>query len=247
MSDQGISKEASEFILKSWRTGTQKQYRTYLERWKLFCTSRKVNPLCGTITNGIDFLGKQYKCGLTYSSLKTARCALSIVILLPNRNTFGNHPLVTRLMKGVFELRPTLPRYNSIWNLSTVLDFIKALGPNEELSLKNVTLKCVTLVALLSGQRCQTIHALRISGMKETNGQIRFDISTLLKTSKPGKHQEPLTFKPYTYDSQLCVVKSLQQYIKQTSEVRNGADQLWLSYQKPHNPASKDTVSRWIK
>ena len=44
-------------------------------------------------------------------------------------------------------------------------------------------------------------------GMKETNGQIRFDISTLLKTSKPGKHQEPLTFKPYTYDSQLYVVK----------------------------------------
>ena len=164
---------------------------------------------------------------------------------MPNGNTFENHPLVTRLMKGVFESRPTLPRYNSIWNLSTVLDFIKTLGPNEELSLKNVTLKCVTLVALLSRQRCQTIHAL--SGMKETNGQIRFDISTLLKTSKPGKHQEPLKFKPYTYDSQLCVVKCLQEYIKQTSEVRKGADQLWLSYQKPHNPAGKDTVSRWIK
>ena len=80
--------------------------------------------------------------------------------------------------------------------------------------------------------------------MKETNGQIRFDISTLLKTSKPGKHQEPLKFKPYTYDSQLCVVKCLQEYIKQISEVRKGADQLWLSY---HNPASKDTVKRWIK
>ena len=126
---------------------------------------------------------------------------------MPNGNTFENHPLVTRLMKGVFESRPTLPRYNSICNLSTVLDFIKTLGPNEELSLKNVTLKCVTLVALLSRQRCQTIHAL--SGMKETDGQIRFDISTLLKTSKPGKRQEPLTSKPYTYNSQLCVVKCL--------------------------------------
>ena len=213
MSDQGISKEASELLLKSWRTGTQKQYRTYLERWKLFCTSRKVNPLCGTITNGIDFLVTPYKRGLACSSLNTARCALSTVILLPNGNTFGNHPLVTRLMKGVFESRPTLPRYNSIWNLSTVLDFIKTLGPNEELRLINVTLKCVTLVALLSGQRCQTIHALRISGMKETNGQIRFDISTLMKTSKAGERQEPLTFKPYKYDSQLCVVKCLQQYI----------------------------------
>ena len=42
-------------------------------------------------------------------------------------------------------------------------------------------------------------------------------------------------------------MKCLKQYIKQTSEVQNGANQLWLSYQKPHNPASKDTVKRWIK
>ena len=170
-------------ILEDRETETN---RTYLETWKVFCTSREVNPLCGTVTNGIDFLVTQYKHGLTYSSLNTARCALSTVILLPNGITFENQPLVKRLMKGVFESRPTLPRYNSIWNVSTVLDFINTLGPDEELSLKNVTLKCVTLVALLSRQRCQTIHALRISGMKETNGQICFDIFTLLKTSKPG-------------------------------------------------------------
>lgn len=131
LSHQGISKEASELILKSWKTEPQKQHRTHLERWKVFCTSRKVNPLCGTVANGVDFLITQYKRGLTYSSLNTARCALSTVILLPNGNTFGNHPLVTRLMKAVFESRPTLPRYNSIWNVSTVLDFIKTLGPNE--------------------------------------------------------------------------------------------------------------------
>ena len=129
LSNQGISKEGSELILKSWRTGTQKQYRTYLERWRVFCTSRKGNPLCGTITNGIDFLVTQYKRGLTYSSFNTARCALSTVILVPNGSIFGNHPLVTRLMKGVFESRPTLPRYSSIWNVSTVLDFIKLWGP----------------------------------------------------------------------------------------------------------------------
>ena len=113
------------------------------------------------------------------------------------------------------------------------------MGPNEGLSLKNVTLNCVTLVALLSGQRCQTLYALRISGMPETNGQIRFDISTLLKTSQPEKHQKPLTFKPYKDDSQLCLVKYLQQYIKQTSEIRNGANRLWLTYKNPITQLAK--------
>ncbi|KAK2547262.1 hypothetical protein P5673_032872 [Acropora cervicornis] len=57
----------------------------------------------------------------------------------------------------------------------------------------------------------------------------------------------PLKKKDHNDQNQLCAVKCLQQYMKLTSELRNGADQLWLSYQKPHNPASKDTVSRWIK
>ena len=35
LSDQGISKEASELILKSWKTETQKQHRTHLKRWKV--------------------------------------------------------------------------------------------------------------------------------------------------------------------------------------------------------------------
>ena len=42
----GTSCLSKEFQKKLQRTGTQKQYRTYLERWKSFCTSRKVNPLC---------------------------------------------------------------------------------------------------------------------------------------------------------------------------------------------------------
>ena len=30
---QGLSKEASEIIGRSWRSGTAKQYRTYLQKW----------------------------------------------------------------------------------------------------------------------------------------------------------------------------------------------------------------------
>ncbi len=33
-STEGISEGASEIIMQSWRQGTQKQYRTYLQRWK---------------------------------------------------------------------------------------------------------------------------------------------------------------------------------------------------------------------
>ena len=82
--------------------------------------------------------------------------------------------MVSWFLKGVFESRPSLPRYKDIWDVSVVLDYLKALPPLEELSLKDITHKTVLLVALLSGQRCQTVHALTVSGMRITNDTVNF-------------------------------------------------------------------------
>ena len=82
------------------------------------------------------------------------------------------------------------------------------------------------LVALLSGQGCQTVHALTVSGMRITNDTVHFEIATLLKTSKPGKHQGHLELKSYPADQGLCVVTCLRQYVKLTEPVRAGHDPL---------------------
>ena len=103
------------------------------------------------------------------------------------------------------------------------------------------------VVALLSGQRCQTVHALRVSGMRITNDNVHFEISKLLKTSKPGKHQGYLELKSYPVEERLCVVTCLKQYVKLTEPIRAGHDPLWLSYSTPFKHVSHDTVSHWIK
>ena len=97
---------------------------------------------------------------------------------------------------------------------------------------------------LLSGQRCQTVHALTISGMRITSDTVHFEIARLLKTSKSGKHQVHLELKSYPVDQRQCVVTCLRQHVKLT--VRAGHDPLWLSYSKHFKPVSRDTVSRWI-
>ena len=45
----------------------------------------------------------------------------------------------------------------------------------------------------------------------------------------------------------MCVVNCLQEYIAKTENIRNGQDKVFLTYAKPHGPASKDTISRWMK
>ena len=201
---RGISTGAAKIILQSWRTGTQKQYQTYHQRWQEFCRSRGINPISASIEDGLEFLYQQYENGLSYSGINTARSALSTVIFLPDFGSFGNHPLVSRFLTDVFESRPSLPRYKDIWDVSVVLDYLKTLPPLEELNLKDITHKTVVLVALLSGQRCQTIHAITVSGMRITNDTVDFEIAKLLKTSKPGKHQGHLEFKSYPRTSMCC-------------------------------------------
>ena len=115
----------------------------------------------------------------------TARSALASVIVLQGNQSFGNHPLVSRFLKGTFTTRPTLPKYKEVWDVNTVLEHLKTLHPAKSESLKLLTLKLVMLMAILSGQRCQTIHALTTRDMKVSDSKVVFIVIDLLKTTKP--------------------------------------------------------------
>ena len=45
----------------------------------------------------------------------------------------------------------------------------------------------------------------------------------------------------------LCVVELLTAYIERTASLRKSTKQLLIFYVAPHGPASKDTISRWIR
>ena len=55
-----------------------------------------------------------YQQGLTYSAINTARSALSSYITLENGACAGKHPLVSWLMKGIFQEKPPRPKYTEI-------------------------------------------------------------------------------------------------------------------------------------
>ena len=121
----GLSTKAKDIIMASWRTGTTKQYDVYLKWWEQFCQSKGIDRLDASVENGIDFLATLFSSGFSCSAINTARSALSSVLILPNNITFGTHPLVPCFLKGVFELKPSLPRYSSIWDISVVLQHLR--------------------------------------------------------------------------------------------------------------------------
>ncbi|CAB4025455.1 Hypothetical predicted protein [Paramuricea clavata] len=78
------------------------------------------------------------------------------------------------------------PTQQNIWDMSIVLNHLKQSKIAKELLLKDLTLKLVMLMGLLSGQRCQTLQSLSIDSMKLGDDECVFPINKLLKTTKPG-------------------------------------------------------------
>ena len=125
-----------------------------------------MDPLYPPAKDVLEFLQELYESGLGYSCLNTARSALSSFIVLDGNVTVGNHLLVQRFLKGVFQTRPAFPRYTSTWDNSIVLTYLKTLHPPKEISLQNPTHKLVMLCALVTGQRCQTLHLMNLGRVR---------------------------------------------------------------------------------
>ena len=131
--------------------------------------------------------------------------------------------------------------------MEVVLKFLAIKHPAASLSLKVLTLKLVLLASLLSEQRGQSLHYLNLDSMSETPSSFTFIITNVVKQSKPGTKQPVLKFDAYTDAEKLCIVTLLREYIHRTTTIRGQTSQLLLSYVKPYQPVSRDTVSRWVK
>ena len=198
---------------------------------------------------GINFLAELVDSGICYSAVNTARSALSTILVVNESLTFAMHPLVMRFVKGVYEQKLTLPRYEVRWHVNQVLNSLRSYPSTESISLKELTLKVVMLLPLLTSQRTQTIHCLDVNHMDLSDRKCVFYLTTPQKQSRPGQHLKPIELKAFDQEHNLCIIRHLKAYIGKTSIHRTNINksQLLLSYQRPFKPVSKGTISRWIK
>lgn len=111
-----------------------------------------------TIYDGLEFLMSLFRQGLGYSAINTARSALSAIITLGDKTTFREHLLVTRFMKGIFELKPFLSWYTVIWDVGIVL------------ALQQLTKKLCYSHLLLHNEpdNCETKHTFYTGTTRQT-------------------------------------------------------------------------------
>ena len=244
-SSRDISSKATNIILQSWSTGTQKQYN--IKKWHEFCSKWEVNSYNPHLNTVLDFLVSLHEQGLSYTTIKTARSALSAIILPTDNVNIGSHPIVSHFMKGIFKSNPPVPRSRTTWNVSAVLSYLSSLPKPPQSSLKSLTLKLAMLIALVSAQRGQSLHMLDIQFMKEGDSFFEFALPEHIKQSRPGYKEPSVLLQAYPADQPLCVFTHLKEYLKRTKLLRGTETKLFLSHAKPHHRTSRDTISRWIR
>lgn len=125
--------------------------------------------------------------GLAYSSINVARGAFSASMAKIEGFTFGAHPTTIRVLKSMFNKRPTKSRYSHMWDPDFVLCHIREQFPHRDLALKMLTFKLTTLLSLISCQRVQTLSTIKVQDIHKDGDGYYILYSKLLKHSQVGK------------------------------------------------------------
>ena len=208
-----------------------------------------MDPLHGNVISGLSFLQELLDTkDISYSTVNTARSALSLIIFDDSGIAFGTHPAVTAFMKGVYNLHPPRPKYLEIWDPDLVLKLLKTWSPAQRITLEKLTLKTVMLIMLFTGQRPQIIRSLRVDNMDIKTSKFIFTIGNEdIKQGRPNYKPEQIVLKAYPADRRICIFHYLRVYLEKTLYLRLAEKQLFITIKKPHQAASADTIARWLK
>ena len=139
-------------------------------KWADWCDSRDEDPFSAPLGSFLAFLAHQFALGREYRSLNVYRSAISSTYLPVDGFPIKQHPLVSRLLKEVFNSRPPQPKYSGTWDISLVLDYLSTQGKSDSLTLSLLTKKLAMQLALVSAQRSSDLVTLSLPAMQKGRG-----------------------------------------------------------------------------
>lgn len=198
----------------------------------------------------MNVLAELQEKGYQYHSLNSDRLAISSIHRDIEGAPIGQHPLVSRTLKGAFNERPPQPKYSCFWDMGQVLSHLERLGLNDFLNLQHPTLKTVMLLALTRPSCLADLSQLDINHRLFSPTDVIFNPVHLLKQSRQTK---PLVhfFPAFVTNRNLCPFSTLKVYEDRTKTFRPGTgestkNKLFLSLVGKHSPVTSSTTARCL-
>lgn len=241
----GISTVSADLILNSWAPSSISQYDCGLRKWSVFCKDQGYSPFDINVTNLLNFIGELSKT-LSYSSVMSCKAAVFAFA-----NCMGikleHTDLIERALKGLFRAKPSMPKYSTTWRVEDLLTFIKSLGPNQSLELKDLTLKCLCLLVLSCPRRSSEIASLKIENFLFSDDKISIPVGIMNKNRARGQPPQIISISYFLEDEVLCPVMCLREYLLRTLLFRTEGKTLFISFISPYASVNSTTLARWVK
>ena len=246
--ERGFSEGVIEMLRKSWRPATEAAYSNAWKQWDCWCLGRGTDPFSAPLTEVLEFLLSQFQAGKQYRTINSLRSAISMTHVEVDGVRIGQHPLVSRFVKAVFNSRPPALRYSFTWDVDIVLCFLQEGPDNDKLSFQALTHKLAMLMALANADRCSDLAALDLNLRSFQTEGVLFIIPGLTKTRRTGPPIQ--AFYPSFSDSpKLCPVLALREYEQRSKDFRQSQpdNRLFISVRKPHLAVKPCTIGKWLK
>ena len=183
-----------------------------ISKWVQLCSESKFSPYETTINQILLFLYDLFRSGVGYSVMNTAPSSLSTFINIDGV-PIGQHPVIIRFIKGIFNIKPALPKYKFTWDVGIVITYISKIDTD---SLKYLSQKLATLLMLLCGQRCEEILSLLdIRNLDLSENMCVISTGDILKTSGPKSHIGEIKFHAYPND---LIIQGQRYFLTHNSE-----------------------------
>ena len=188
-------------------------------------------------------------CGLA-GVLNSIQLAISMTHEEIDGTRIGQHPLVSRFLKGVFNQRPPTPKYSCTWDVDIVLQYIRRLPRNEEHSFQSLSQKLAMLMALTNADRSSDLAALDLDYVRPQINGIKFIIPGLTKTRRSGPPLKAF-YPSFVKEPKLCPVKAFEHYQDRSQKLRASQqgtrNPLFISVRKPYRLVKAATIGHWLK
>lgn len=149
-----------DFLANHLSDGSKTGYNYAFKKFIQFCSNFHVDPFtCGPAIL-VKYIRHLYDNNATYNTVNYHRSAVSKFHSGFAGMKLGSHPLVSQAVKAVFRLRPPLPKYVATFDITKVFAYLQSLPPNEEISLKFLTLKCMFLLTTAIISRVSSVNRL---------------------------------------------------------------------------------------
>ena len=233
----GLSKMTEHLMHNALVPSTRKKYASIEKKWLSYCSDRGMDPMMQGTVEFLNFLSFCFGNKSKWGYLR------SFVPALTKYTRMVNMPMVKRLLKGVFKLRPPVARHTSIWDVNTVLHYLHAMRVD---TFQNKILKMATLLMLLSGNRVNMLSHFKLTNLFINKEEATFVFDEALKHSRPNWNTERMTFRAFPQLPGLCPVRAIEEYLEERMQLSQ-EEAFFVTQVKPWNAAASDTISRWIK